>query len=378
MFAPRVAKLRPRPPEPVISIDRLSTEPPPTEPRSIRRWPFGLNPAASQAIRDATGETPGAVAPSPASLADALDEVRLRTDPAADHSARLLGAAAVTIGDQILFRGDRQPGSPTGDLVLAHELIHVIHQAGSGHPVPQRLVVADVLSVQYTRAMAEQMTDAELEQQVDLLRAHLMGQPGDRGAAQNLAVLEEVAHDRLPGRPATPVASAPPVEQHGWFWWRLHALGLTETKHERAELLRRAWGSRSGVVVLKDGEEVDVDLLSDDEVIELNRRLRGRPIGPPLVTTAGPVLTAARGGNIVGWGTSNSPEAVRQTEAVTRSLTTERVQQMQASGLTRTWVVENLAKYERAAAAGGDKLRNAQLLPRLALMRRLLELLPPP
>ena len=281
---------------------------------------------------------------------------------------------------RILFRNDHyRPGTGAGDAVLAHELTHVVQQSRTGRPTPQRLVVADVLSVQYTRAMAEQMTDAELEQQVGLLRTHLLSQPNDQGATQNLALLEAVARDRQPpSRPGTP-APVPPAgeEQHGSFWWALHSVGLTITRHEQADLLRRAWGPQAGVVVTENGEEVDVELLSDDEVIALNRRLRGRPVGPPVAAVAGIGLTAGQGGEIIGWGTSNSAEAVRQTETVTQNLTPETVRAMQARGLTRDWVVRNLAKYEAAAATGGDKLRNAQLLPRLNLMRRLLELWPP-
>ena len=35
-------------------------------------------------------------------------------------------------------------------------------------------------------------------------------------------------------------------EKHGKFWWWLHSLGLTQTKHENAEILRRGWGCKAG------------------------------------------------------------------------------------------------------------------------------------
>jgi hypothetical protein len=202
--------------------------------------------------------------------------------------------------------------------LLAHELTHVAHQRQTGRSRPQRAVAGDVLSVQFTQAMAEAMTSGELDQQIQLLRAHLTGEPADRGAAENLATLEGVARARQgaaasasapsasaapgPAPPASlPTSQAPPAaapgqqmpsqqEQHGKFWWWLHSHGLTLTKHERAEQLRWAYGPKGGVVVTdKDGNPVDVDRLSDDEVIALDQRLRGLPVGPPLPAAA--VLT---------------------------------------------------------------------------------------
>jgi len=90
--------------------------------------------------------------------------------------------------------------------------------------------------------------------------------------------------------------------------------------------------------------------------------------------------TAARsaqlGGEVIGWGTGQTAAAAAQTEAVTQGLTTQAIRQMIARGLTRQWVEAQLAQYEAAVARGGAKLLNKQLLPRLALMRRLLDLWP--
>jgi hypothetical protein len=196
---------------------------------------------------------------------------------------------------------------------MAHELTHVAHQRQTGRSHPQRLLAGDVLSVQFTRAMAEAMTPGELDQQIKLLRAHLTGKPGDQGAAENLTTLEDVARVRqgvasasAPAAPApgpAPPAGVPPSqtppattpgqqvpgqqEQHGKFWWWLHKHGLTITKHERAENLRWAYGPKGGVVVTdKEGNPVDVDRLSDDEVIALDQRLRNLPVGHALPAAA--------------------------------------------------------------------------------------------
>jgi hypothetical protein len=93
-------------------------------------------------------------------------------------------------------------------------------------------------------------------------------------------------------------------------------------------------------------------------------------------TGAGAALTSGQAGGVIGWGTGQTAAAVAQTEAVTQGLTTQAIRQMIARGLTREWVAAQLAQYEAAVARGGAKLLNQQLLPRLALMRRLLELWP--
>ncbi|HEV7515409.1 MAG TPA: hypothetical protein VGR07_03840 [Thermoanaerobaculia bacterium] len=91
---------------------------------------------------------------------------------------------------------------------------------------------------------------------------------------------------------------------------------------------------------------------------------------------SGSIFSAGEMGEIIGWGTSQAPAAIAQTEAVTQALTTEGVEVMIENGLTREFVEAQLAKYEYAITLEG-KLINQQLLPRLELMRRLLELWPP-
>ena len=77
--------------------------------------------------------------------------VRVHTDHEAGDAADRLGAHAFTIGPHIAFaRGEHQPQSPAGRLLLAHELTHVVQQSGgaervssvSGPPQVQRLVRA--------------------------------------------------------------------------------------------------------------------------------------------------------------------------------------------------------------------------------------------
>lgn len=55
--------------------------------------------------------------------------VRVHTDGQASDSARAVNAHAYTVGNDIVFGSGRfDPGSPTGQRTLAHELTHVVQQ----------------------------------------------------------------------------------------------------------------------------------------------------------------------------------------------------------------------------------------------------------
>lgn len=64
--------------------------------------------------------------------------VRVHTDEPAAAAARDLGAAAYTLGLDLVFAAGRyQPGTAAGDRLLAHELTHVLQQS-AGAPALQR------------------------------------------------------------------------------------------------------------------------------------------------------------------------------------------------------------------------------------------------
>lgn len=59
--------------------------------------------------------------------------VRVHTEPVAAESAHALGALAYTVGRDVVFASGRyEPHTPTGELLLAHELGHVAEQRGIG------------------------------------------------------------------------------------------------------------------------------------------------------------------------------------------------------------------------------------------------------
>lgn len=65
-----------------------------------------------------------------------FSQVRVHDDSMANRSASALGAAAYTVGRDIVFaQGVQEPGDPHGRRLLAHELAHVIQQERGG-PIP--------------------------------------------------------------------------------------------------------------------------------------------------------------------------------------------------------------------------------------------------
>jgi hypothetical protein len=68
-----------------------------------------------------------------------FSNVRVHADERAADSAATVDARAYTIGNDIVFnRGQYAPGTPFGDRVLAHELVHVV-QNGNGASTPGSL-----------------------------------------------------------------------------------------------------------------------------------------------------------------------------------------------------------------------------------------------
>jgi hypothetical protein len=71
-------------------------------------------------------------APMEARFGRKFGDVRVHTGAVAAESAQAVNALAYTVGSQIVFRqGQYQPGSAKGRHLLAHELAHVVQQAGA-------------------------------------------------------------------------------------------------------------------------------------------------------------------------------------------------------------------------------------------------------
>jgi outer membrane protein OmpA-like peptidoglycan-associated protein len=81
-----------------------------------------------------------------------LSAVRIHADATAAESARTIGAAAYTIGRDIVFGAGRyQPHSGAGQQLLAHELAHVVQQSRGGSASPDVEARADHAADQATQ-----------------------------------------------------------------------------------------------------------------------------------------------------------------------------------------------------------------------------------
>ncbi len=73
-----------------------------------------------------------------------FSQVRIHTGQQAAQSARSIHARAYTSGTRIVFgQGQYRPHTGEGQRLLAHELAHVVQQAGAGTPAVQRKLVVE-------------------------------------------------------------------------------------------------------------------------------------------------------------------------------------------------------------------------------------------
>jgi hypothetical protein len=66
-----------------------------------------------------------------------VSDVRVHTDDTADQLNRSVSARAFATGTDVYFaKGEYNPGSASGDKLIAHELAHVVQQRGSSSSGP--------------------------------------------------------------------------------------------------------------------------------------------------------------------------------------------------------------------------------------------------
>ncbi len=103
--------------------------------------PDGTVHADVQSTLDSTRGNGGSLDPSVAgrmsdSLGD-LSDVRVHTDETADKLNRSVSARAFAAGTDVYFaQGEYNPGSASGDKLIAHELAHVVQQRGAAASGP--------------------------------------------------------------------------------------------------------------------------------------------------------------------------------------------------------------------------------------------------
>lgn len=102
------------------------------DPRALLGEGAGLDPGVSTGLTVAFGHD--------------FSRVRVHTDPQANATAEALGAAAFTVGDDVVFgRGEYTPSEAAGRNLLVHELAHVVQQHYSGPALalrPKAVLVA--------------------------------------------------------------------------------------------------------------------------------------------------------------------------------------------------------------------------------------------
>ena len=130
--AERVAENLAREPRPQDGAGRLPGNragglPAPPVAREVLRSPGEPLPPATRALFEPR-------------LGHDFGNVRIHTGARAAESARAVGASAYTVGRDVVFgEGRYSPDTPAGQRLIAHELAHVVQQAGgSSRPVLQR------------------------------------------------------------------------------------------------------------------------------------------------------------------------------------------------------------------------------------------------
>gem|GEM_PF-5841126 len=100
--------------------------------------PTGLPAGVAHALRT-SDQPPGARTRAKMERRFGMDPgaVRVVNDSNAARSVGTLAAHAYTLGEKIVFgRGQYSPDTPAGELLIAHELTHVMQQREAGQATP--------------------------------------------------------------------------------------------------------------------------------------------------------------------------------------------------------------------------------------------------
>jgi len=128
--------------------------------------------------------------------------MRVHTDTRAAESARAVNAKAYTLGQDVMFGAVQYaPGTSEGERLLAHELTHVVQQGMSSSAAKiQRVIEGDITQMSITEDWARKLNDAELKEQIEILRDQLpslhSGSPEFETASLNLQILEQEVYIR--------------------------------------------------------------------------------------------------------------------------------------------------------------------------------------
>jgi hypothetical protein len=112
-----------------------------------------------------------------------LSDVRIHTGGDADGLAQDLNATAFTTGDHIFFgAGAYQPGTRTGDELLAHEMAHVVQQReGRVQPSVERFVDVKTFQERTYEGRFTQKSTAQKAVEKQLAAYNALGTKNDKG-----------------------------------------------------------------------------------------------------------------------------------------------------------------------------------------------------
>jgi hypothetical protein len=109
-----------------------------------------------------------------------FSQVRVHNDSRAAQSAQAVNALAYTVGNHVAFGAGRyQPSTNHGKQLLAHELAHVVQQAGSSHTNNTALPIAPEQSA--SEYQAEQSAQAVVQNQIPASNYRATAQVSRRG-----------------------------------------------------------------------------------------------------------------------------------------------------------------------------------------------------
>lgn len=121
-----------------------------------------------------------------------FSQVRVHTDKRAAESARAVNSLAYTVGQEVMFReGQYAPHTHHGRKLLAHELAHVVQQAGTG-PSLQRFSYAEIKEKAYSGLISGLRTAKKAA--LDALRGQVGKLPEKWQSAANtiISIVDEV------------------------------------------------------------------------------------------------------------------------------------------------------------------------------------------
>lgn len=302
-----------------------------------------------------------------------FSHVRVHADAKAAALSSRFNARAFTVGEHIaLGSGEYQPGTPIGDALITHELAHVMQQRDASSSVsPVKMgdnnynALEDDADLSAIGAVASlwgdnpeifkdliRNTAPRLRSGLKLQRCGLAARGGARiacGAAGKEAVKQGAKQG---GKEAVKQAEKQAAKQ----------VGKEAVKQAEKEAVKQA----EKEAVKQGGKEATKE--AEKEAVKQAEKQATKEAGK---------IVSGEQGKIIGWGTGQSAEAVKQTIQVTQNLTKEKVKEMISTGLSKEWVQQQLKMYSKAVAEQGVKLeKNNQLLARKDLMEKILSLWP--